>query len=154
MAYDDARHRVLLFGGNGATTLGDLWSWDGTRWTRLSTSGPPPRDDAVLVFDSWRQRLVLFGGRSGQTLLADTWEWDGTSWSQKGGAGPEARLHAVGAFDAERGVVRIYGGVGTDDVPRTEPGNGTAPRGRGCPRPVPPTAAPTTWRMTPHASGP
>jgi hypothetical protein len=120
MAYDDARHLVLLFGGNGATTLGDLWSWDGMRWTRLSTSGPPPRDDAVLAFDSRRQRLVLFGGRSGQTLLADTWEWDGTSWSQKGGAGPDARLHAVGAFDAERGVVRIYGGVGADDVPRTD----------------------------------
>ena len=65
MAYDDARHVVLLFGGNGSTTFGDLWSWDGSRWTRLSTNGPPARDDGVIVFDSRRQRLVLFGGRSG-----------------------------------------------------------------------------------------
>ena len=120
MAYDDARHVVLLYGGAGATMLGDLWSWDGARWTRLSTSGPPARDDAVLVFDSRRQRLVLFGGRSGQTLRNDTWEWDGTAWSEKTVAGPEARLHAVGGFDAQRGVVRMYGGVGSDDVPRTD----------------------------------
>jgi hypothetical protein len=128
MAYDDARRVVLMFGGSGSTTFGDLWSWDGTRWMRLSTSGPPARDDAVVVFDSRRQRLVVFGGRSGQTLLSDTWEWDGASWSQKIGPGPEARLHAVGAFDAQRGVIRIYGGVGTDDVPRTDSWewNGTA----------------------------
>lgn len=120
MVYDDARRVVLLFGGNGATALGDLWSWNGTRWSRLATSGPPARDDAVLAFDSRRQRLVLFGGRSGQTLLSDTWEWDGTSWSQKTVTGPDARLHAVSAFDAQRGVVRMYGGVGSDDVPRTD----------------------------------
>jgi hypothetical protein len=120
MAYDDARHVVLLYGGAGSTMLGDLWSWDGNRWLRLSTSGPPARDDAVLVFDSRRQRLVLFGGRSGQTLRSDTWEWDGTAWSEKSVSGPDARLHAVGAFDAERGVVRVYGGVGSDDIPRTD----------------------------------
>ena len=128
MAYDAARRVVLMFGGSGSTTLGDLWSWDGARWTRLATSGPPARDDGVLVFDATRQRLVLFGGRSGQTLLSDTWEWDGTTWSQKTGPGPEARLHAVGAFDAQRNVVRVYGGVGSDDVPRTDTWewNGTA----------------------------
>src|SRR5688572_27898206 len=120
MTYDDARRVVQMFGGTGASTLGDLWSWNGTQWTRLSTTGPPPRDDAVLAFDGRRQRLVLFGGRSGQTLLADTWEWDGTSWLQKAVTGPDARLHAVAAFDAQRGVVRMHGGVGSDDVPRTD----------------------------------
>jgi hypothetical protein len=34
MAYDDARRVVLMFGGSGSTMLGDLWSWDGTRWMR------------------------------------------------------------------------------------------------------------------------
>jgi len=128
MVYDEARRVVLLFGGSGPSTLGDLWSWDGTRWMRLSTTGPSARDDAVLVYDAARQRTVLFGGRSGQTLLNDTWEWDGAVWLRKTGPGPEARLHAVGAFDAQRSVVRIYGGVGTDDVPRTDTWewNGTA----------------------------
>ncbi|HUQ83442.1 MAG TPA: hypothetical protein VM076_19970 [Gemmatimonadaceae bacterium] len=120
MVFDDARRVTLMFGGSGASTLGDLWSWDGTRWTRLSTSGPSARDDAVLVYDATRQRTVLFGGRSGQTLLNDTWEWDGATWTQKAGTAPEARLHAIGAFDAARGVVRMYGGVGADDVPRTD----------------------------------
>jgi len=128
MVYDASRRVVLMFGGSGAATLGDLWSWNGTRWARLSTSGPPARDDAVLVYDATRQRTVLFGGRTGQTLLNDTWEWDGTAWTQKTGPAPEARLHAVAAFDVQRGVVRIYGGVGADDVPRTDTWewNGTA----------------------------
>jgi hypothetical protein len=120
MAYDDTRRVTLMFGGAGSAMLGDLWSWDGSRWSRLSTSGPSPRDDAVLVFDTRRQRLVLFGGRSGQTLRSDTWEWDGASWTERTVTGPDARLHAVGAFDAQRGVVRLYGGVGSDDVPRTD----------------------------------
>ena len=41
MAYDPGRRVVLMFGGSGSATLGDLWSWDGARWTRLATSGPP-----------------------------------------------------------------------------------------------------------------
>src|SRR5262245_27064270 len=41
MVYDQARQRVLLFGGVSEGTnleLDDLWSWDGTAWTRLSAS--------------------------------------------------------------------------------------------------------------------
>jgi hypothetical protein len=102
MVYDDARHVVLMFGGNGTATLGDLWSWDGVRWTRLATSGPPPRDDAVLVYDATRQRTVLFGGRSGQTLLNDTWEWDGTSWTRASIIGPADRGSNQMAYDRGR----------------------------------------------------
>jgi hypothetical protein len=46
MSYDSARGRVLLFGGityaNGSyETLGDLWQFDGVRWTPVSTGGQP-----------------------------------------------------------------------------------------------------------------
>ena len=35
MAYDQARNRVVLFGGDGESgLLGDTWEWDGRRWTR------------------------------------------------------------------------------------------------------------------------
>ena len=120
MTYDDARRVVLMFGGTGASTLGDLWSWNGTSWTRLSTSGPPPRDDAVLAFDGRRQRLVLFGGRSGQTLLADTWEWDGTAWSKLAiDSAPSPRFWHSTAFDSARGVTVLFGGYDGSDAGET-----------------------------------
>jgi hypothetical protein len=35
MAYDQARSRVVLYGGDGESgLLGDTWEWDGRRWTR------------------------------------------------------------------------------------------------------------------------
>ncbi|MEO8452633.1 MAG: hypothetical protein ABI647_22765 [Gemmatimonadota bacterium] len=35
VAYDEARDRLVLFGGDdGDRTLGDTWEWDGTAWTK------------------------------------------------------------------------------------------------------------------------
>lgn len=39
IAYDPARNRVVLFGGDDAGgMLGDTWEWDGQRWTEITTS--------------------------------------------------------------------------------------------------------------------
>jgi hypothetical protein len=36
MAYDAARGRTVLFGGNGdGRVLDDTWEWDGARWHRV-----------------------------------------------------------------------------------------------------------------------
>ena len=75
MAYDSARKRVLLFGGNRVlfgtdrtadTLLGDLWSWDGRRWSQLAEGsvGPSPRAEACGGYDEGRGRFVVFGGYS------------------------------------------------------------------------------------------
>ena len=43
MVYDDVRERVLVASGNHATgPIGDFWSWDGARWSRLAAP-PAPR---------------------------------------------------------------------------------------------------------------
>jgi len=38
MAYDDARQRLVLFGGLGKQSSVDraTWEWDGTRWERFA----------------------------------------------------------------------------------------------------------------------
>ena len=46
MAYDQAHHNVVLFGGlAGQSPLGDTWSWNGTVWTQRQglTVSPPAR---------------------------------------------------------------------------------------------------------------
>lgn len=120
MVYDEARHQLLLFGGTGTEDgqpsgdRGSTWSWDGQRWTRISTTGPSSRSLASLTYDAGRQRVVLYGGQTGAfpniTVLHDTWEWDGTSWSQRATTGPSTRVHQVLAYDRARGTVVLYGG--------------------------------------------
>src|SRR5262245_35724116 len=45
IAYDEARQRVVMFGGRGdgngqsATWPTDVWEWDGTRWYKFTNSG-------------------------------------------------------------------------------------------------------------------
>jgi hypothetical protein len=89
LAGDTGRSQLLLFGGNpgtGATATAETWTYDGTAWKRLTpTQSPPARDDAPMVFDTDKHRVVLFGGQGlaeGQGApLNDTWSWDGTSWT-------------------------------------------------------------------------
>lgn len=89
MAYDPVRRHVVLFGGiNKDGMAGETWSWDGTTWRRLATTGPAPRALAQMAFDRKRGVMVLFGGRIRYPLDSDeTWEWNGTAWRRVGGAG-------------------------------------------------------------------
>lgn len=100
MAYDSLRERVLLFGGNAYSAIdysgaltNDLWAWDGANWTDISPSvRPSVRSDAVMAYDSTRDRTVVFGGwelyfntfwqKIMPKFLNDTWEWNGTAWNQ------------------------------------------------------------------------
>jgi hypothetical protein len=67
---------LVLFGGqNGATVLGDTWTFSGGRW--VNTYGPGPgspsaRYDAASAMDTSGGALI-FGGNSGSGLRADTW---------------------------------------------------------------------------------
>ena len=80
LAYDSARGRTVLFGGN--ESLSDTWEFDGTSWTQVQVAGPPGRYLAPMVYDSARRVTVLFGGYGGGDLQ-DTWEWDGATWTRR-----------------------------------------------------------------------
>lgn len=111
MTYDAARQRVLLFGGNAGTTfMSDLWAWDGTRWTRLATDGPPARAGAVLAYDPTTQMVLLYGGANGHEDLTDLWRWNGAAWSQVAAPGGPPIAHASGGFDAARHRLVIHRG--------------------------------------------
>lgn len=72
---------------------------------------PPARHSAVMVWDSSRNEIVLFGGRDGGTLYDDTWIWNGQTWVERSPANrPPARWNHGGAFDPARGELVIFGG--------------------------------------------
>jgi cysteine-rich repeat protein len=116
LAYDAARGRVVMFGGEGASAfLSDTWEWDGTRWIRRRpTTAPPARRAHSIVYDAGRGKVVLFGGEGSSGSLADTWEWDGSEWTQKTSTTPPppARYSHAMTYDVARARVVMFGGVG------------------------------------------
>ncbi len=114
-AWDAKRKRLVVFGGAGLNlddTLGDLWEWDGERWTE-GPRGPPGRAQACLVFDG-RRCLLVGGARSDRWALDDAWAWDGKGWARltADGPRPSRRARAALAWDAERKVAVLVGGSG------------------------------------------
>jgi hypothetical protein len=115
MAYDAARGRVVLFGGYDflqGLLLSDTWEWDGTNWIEAAPATTPPgRFGHGMVYDSARQRIVMFGGVGDGVELGDTWEWDGTNWIEATPAtAPPAREYGALAYDGARGRTVLFGG--------------------------------------------
>lgn len=93
LGYDEARQRVVLFGGRNSNSglpnnqrfFDDLWEWDGIDWSqRVLPTTPPGRESGGLVFDANRQQLLLIGGwrqeANGAWLsLSDLWALDSAS---------------------------------------------------------------------------
>ena len=72
MTYDPVRGLIVLFGGSANPTvesgdLQDVWSWDGTVWTRVATlNTPSPRALIAMAYDALGESLVVFGSDFGQ----------------------------------------------------------------------------------------
>jgi hypothetical protein len=124
LAFDQTHQEAVLFGGestpadsNSPQLLGDTWAWTGDSWRRVAAkSGPPRRDNSVLVEDDLTKGLVLFGGAGSHGALGDTWFWNGSSWSAagRGQSGPGSRAGAAAAFDGATHRLIVFGGKGPD----------------------------------------
>ncbi len=70
----------MVFAENGVT-----WVWDGEQWDEHFGLGPRGRTPAALVYDSNRDKVLLFGGRresDHSQYFDDTWQWDGARWER------------------------------------------------------------------------
>ncbi len=119
MAYDSSRDRVILFGGYEGSyefewfVSDETWSWDGASWTLLNPlTRPPARFWLGMVYDSGRDRVVMFGGRSRHGGYNDTWEFDGLDWTQRTPATsrPPYRTRPGMVYDENRRRVVMFGG--------------------------------------------
>jgi hypothetical protein len=117
IAYDDARHQAVLFGGTGLNgSLRDTWVWNGTSWTDVTpaspSASPSARFGAVAAYDAIRGKVVLYGGYDATGPRDDTWVWDGAGWTDVSGANrPPARYAATMAYDAAHGRAVLFGGI-------------------------------------------
>ena len=115
IAYDQARHNLVLFGGiGGQTILDDTWTWDGSAWSQRQglTTHPPARQGPALAYDEAGKQVILFGGAASAGALGDTWAWDGTAWQQLQPAhAPSPREGASMVYDPSLASIILYGGV-------------------------------------------
>lgn len=120
LAFDSSRGRVVLFGGSSGSGSfeqqmhNETWEYDGFNWTlRPTANAPSPRVRASMIYDSTRERIVLFGGLidfdSG--VANETWEYDGSDWTRNNSsvAPPPVALPSM-AYDSARSRTVLFGG--------------------------------------------
>ncbi len=123
---DASRYRILVFGGMDAGgSFNDAWalSLAGTpTWSLLATTGnrPSARGGAQAIFDTVRDRIVVFGGYTQNfTPLGDVWQLsftNGSVWSAltPSGTAPVPRFAGATSYDTTRD--RMLVASGTDFV--------------------------------------
>ena len=122
MAYDTARDRTVMFGGqsnSGGGALNETWEWDGANWNLMSPPDSPPATvGAAMTYDSTGQQMVMFGGYVyGTGAIAQTWTWDGMTWTQQHpSTSPPAREGFALAYDSHRGRVVLFGSEFLNDT--------------------------------------
>jgi hypothetical protein len=117
VAYDGRRALVFAFGGYcgcpnpAGGALGDFLVLEDSGWRSLPTPGDRPSAEAGLVYDSRRDRLVLYGGSgANRRVFQDTWEYDGTAWRRTAEQGPGPRMAFSMVYDERRGKTLLFGG--------------------------------------------
>ena len=136
VTFDETRKVAVMFGGviynfsTGVTSPSqETWEWSPAtgEWTNRTATGtrPAARSGSAMVFDSKRNKIVLFGGRAGSGFnYQDTWEWDpGTgTWSDatKSGSRPTGRSQHAMVYQKSTGNILLYGGGRSDSPPQME----------------------------------
>lgn len=111
LAYHEIEKTIYGFGrGYGGTY--QTWTWNGSLWKLMDKIGP--RGYRQLVYDTKRNRLVLFSHSAGGTGSFYTHEWIGGKWVQQSptGGGPNVQFGFGVAYDSGRAVSVLFGGAG------------------------------------------
>ncbi len=117
LAWDAERHRVVLFGGEGVTSLGDLWEWDGTNWMQRQLASPPTRSHHGMAWDARRSELIVVTGARNGLPLDDTWALNAQGWARRTPPTPGARTFHAMAWDDARQRVVLFGGLSDSLAP-------------------------------------
>ncbi|MDB4980834.1 MAG: uncharacterized protein JWM82_1586 [Myxococcales bacterium] len=118
IAFDSKAGKLMLFGGYSNVDglyKQDTWQWSGTdqNWTNKTNANakPPARRGGMMVYDSKRDQLILFGGY-GSTYFQDVWTWSSTTpnWTQQtiSGTQPAATYNNQMFYDVARDKVILF----------------------------------------------
>lgn len=114
-AYHNEMNSIFLFGGYCGvekTRLNDFWKFDGKEWKTIQTqNAPEARSGHSMIYDSLKNRLLVFGGKNNDgELLNDLWSWNGKKWKLLSSEGPTPRQSHKIVFNSDNGSVLLFGG--------------------------------------------
>lgn len=119
MAYDEARKRVVLFGGyriqdGNYSFLGDTWEFYDNEWHFVTENGPSKRHGAAMAYDAENRTILLFGGGTVDHQYGEnsgeTWRWCGEKWSKLEIEQPPGVFNASMVYNKERNELFRFGG--------------------------------------------
>ena len=121
--YDPTLNSMVLFGGHllsPSSIFNDTWSLSlsGTlAWSQISPPDPLPsaRQAMSIVYDSTRDRILVYGGVDSTGALGDAWALSlsgSPAWAQAAPTGnvPPARTAHAAVYDPTSDQMVIYGG--------------------------------------------
>ena len=117
MTYDSGRKAILLVPQTGPCPCiypNDVWSWDGTTWTKLATTGQRPPgnapDYASMAYLPTIKSTVFFTRMAGSPTA---WALDDAlNWTQLSSSGGSSSGEWSTAFDDRLGAVVLVGNLG------------------------------------------
>lgn len=117
MDYDPVRDRIVMFGGYTPALNDETWEYDVGNHTWAGPIEPIPRPSGrryhEMVYDSAKERLIMFGGYDG-TYSDEIWEYDGANQTWEGpitpATRPIGRMNFDMAYDSLREQVVVFGG--------------------------------------------
>jgi hypothetical protein len=107
MVYDEARARVVLFGGfDGAEQLTDTWEYANGNWEQVTTSQAPL--GGPMVYD-WRRRRIVLSDVPDGGPTNGTWQYrHGSDWPDE---------HCTGSADEDGDGLVDCADPDCDDMP-------------------------------------
>ncbi len=120
-AFDAENNHFIMFGGKSDddSTLNETWLYypDKHYWRQITDSklNPPPREDHVLLYDSFRHKTILHGGEDGDTSN-ELWELDlkTNQWTNKTTENtPFMEDHQAVYIESQKGAY-FFGGQNED----------------------------------------
>ena len=116
MTYDPRRGQIVLLGVEGmaeqeGVRRTGMWTWDGTRWSSVSSGFGEPALSPMPPLTATAAGLLLMDGGIVQGNTAFTWLWQSDRWTQGKAAPPVPQRvsHAL-AYDSRRKRVVMFGG--------------------------------------------
>ena len=121
-AYDEARGRIVVFGGynylsgNQTQMVTETHTYASGAWSLQSPATvPPARHGHAMAWDATRQEVVTYGGQNlsgyGNPPAGQTLTWNGSNWTVKSpSATPGSLAHHAMAWDGVRQEVILHGG--------------------------------------------
>ena len=130
MWYDPLAKKTIIYGGVGAKNIdthakrySDMWSFDGTNWTRIVEAATPGiRFAPQVAINPETGKLLLFGGlrvtvdeedHVSQFYDNDLWSWDGASstWTEiQTDRAPGPRQNGAFEYDPVSKKFVLFGG--------------------------------------------